>query len=59
MSNKILTPLRAIRARCIDCCGGSYSEVRLCPCSDCPLFLYRLGKRPKSANTAVEKPKEE
>lgn len=41
-----LTPLRAIRAKCIDCQAGSYIEVRNCTSSRCPLFHFRLGKNP-------------
>ena len=43
---KILTPLRAIRAKCIDCSAGSMKEVRECVMLDCPLYPYRLGKSP-------------
>lgn len=43
---KILTPLRAIRAKCIDCSAGSMKEVRECVMLDCPLYNYRLGKSP-------------
>ena len=43
---KILTPLRAIRAKCIDCSAGSMKEVRECMMLDCPLYPYRLGKSP-------------
>ena len=42
----ILTPLRAIRAKCIDCSAGSMQEVRECVMLDCPLYPYRLGKSP-------------
>jgi len=41
-----LTPLKAIRAKCIDCSGGSVSEVNLCAITDCPLYAYRSGKSP-------------
>lgn len=41
-----LTPIKAIRANCLDCCLGSYKEVKLCPCDDCALYPYRLGHRP-------------
>ena len=27
----MLTPMKAIRAKCLDCCAGSQAEVRLCP----------------------------
>lgn len=40
------TPLRAIRAHCLDCTCGSYNEVALCPAPDCPLHPFRFGKRP-------------
>jgi len=46
---KILRPLRAIRAKCLDCCGGSAREVALCEIENCPLFPYRFGKRPQTA----------
>ena len=41
-----LTPGKAMRAFCIDCCGGSRNEVYLCPSTDCSLWAYRLGKNP-------------
>lgn len=42
----MLTPMKAIRAKCIDCCCGSMEEVKLCPASDCPLYEYRFGHKP-------------
>lgn len=44
---KTLTPIKAIRAKCLDCSGGSRWEVRLCELEDCPLWSYRMGHRPK------------
>lgn len=41
-----MTPLRAIRAKCLDCCCGSAKEVRQCTAQKCPLFPYRMGHRP-------------
>ena len=46
---EILTPVKAIRAKCIDCCGGSSFEVKECPIKDCSLYPYRLGKNPNRA----------
>ena len=43
---KKLTPLKAIRAKCLECSGGSPKEVRFCPAEDCSLFPFRLGKNP-------------
>jgi len=48
MTKKILTPIKAIRARCLDCSAGSAHEVSNCPCDDCPLYEYRFGKRPST-----------
>lgn len=42
---KILRPLKAIRVKCLDCCGGSANEVKLCEIENCPLFPYRFGKK--------------
>ena len=42
-----MTPMKAIRAKCLDCCCGQAKEVRSCPCENCPLFPYRMGHRPK------------
>lgn len=43
---KNLTPLKAIRQKCLDCSGFQPKEVRLCPAVDCPLFQYRFGRNP-------------
>ncbi len=43
---KRLTPIKAIRAKCLDCMGGSAKGVRLCNIPECSLFPYRLGKNP-------------
>ena len=41
-----MTPIKAIRAKCLGCCCGSAKEVRLCPAQDCPLYPFRMGKNP-------------
>jgi hypothetical protein len=41
-----VTPLRAVRQECLDCCGGSANEVRLCVSKSCPLWPFRFGRRP-------------
>lgn len=42
----ILTPVRAIRAHCLHCCGYSPKEVRLCTVHSCDLYPYRMGHSP-------------
>lgn len=44
-----MTPLQAIRAKCLDCCCGQAKEVRFCVCPDCSLFPFRFGKNPNRA----------
>lgn len=46
------TPIKAIRAKCIDCCCGNLKEVRLCTTILCPLHEYRMGHRPKKHKVA-------
>jgi hypothetical protein len=40
------TPLEALRAKCLDCCGGVPKEVRLCMALNCPIWPYRMGTDP-------------
>ena len=44
--NEIKNPVKAIRAKCLECCCGQVNEVRECPITDCPLFPFRYGKNP-------------
>jgi hypothetical protein len=44
---KTHTPMKAIRAKCLDCTCQQPKEVRLCTVISCPLWPYRMGKRPK------------
>lgn len=48
-----ITPLKAIRKKCLNCSGFSPQEVKDCPCFEnngniekCHLFPYRFGKKP-------------
>ena len=48
-----LTPVKAIRAYCLECCDGQWTEVKRCTKDGessalCPLYRYRLGHRPKN-----------
>jgi len=42
----MLTPVKAHRARCLECQGNKPSLVRKCEDQDCPSFSYRMGKNP-------------
>ena len=41
-----MTPLQAIRIKCLDCCCQVKSQVKHCPLDNCPLYPFRLGKNP-------------
>ena len=53
-----LTPVKSIRAYCLDCCCGSWLEVKLCPRTQCALYPYRFGKRPKRNGTITDVPED-
>ncbi len=44
--HKPISPLKALRLKCLECCCGSANEVRLCTAVDCPSWPFRLGKSP-------------
>lgn len=46
MAEQITNPVKAIRAKCIDCSCGSTAEVANCTATGCALFPFRYGKNP-------------
>ena len=53
---KVLTPLKAIRKYCLGCSDGSPNEVRLCPVTNCELYMYRFGHNPNDSRRGKSKP---
>lgn len=51
-----LTPLKAIRAKCIDCSCGSSAEVRNCQIMSCPLYDFRFGHNPRRKGIGNQNP---
>ena len=47
-------PMEAIRTKCVDCSGGSVSEVRRCVAYRCPLWPYRMGRSPWAVDRAKQ-----
>ena len=47
--NKVLPPMKAIRAYCRKCKKNSAQAIEECAEEKCPLHPYRFGKRPASA----------
>ena len=46
LGHERISPLKALRLRCLDCCAGSASEVRLCVSVTCPSWPFRMGRSP-------------
>ena len=46
---KLTNPVKAIRAFCVECSGGSTNEVKLCQSPRCALYPFRLGRNPYRA----------
>jgi hypothetical protein len=51
------SPLAAIRENCLEC-NGNALEVKLCPCTSCPMYPFRFGKNPYSKRTLTEEQRE-
>ena len=43
---EITSPLKAIRAKCLECSTDSPSEVQNCNVFSCELYSFRFGKNP-------------
>ncbi|MDH6235162.1 hypothetical protein M2281_005784 [Mesorhizobium soli] len=49
------SPIKAIRAKCIDCSGANVAEARKCVTVNCPLWPFRMGVNPFHASSASAK----
>ena len=49
-----MSPLQAIRAHCLNCCGGSSREVAECMAVRCPSWPFRMGSNPWRAPRSDE-----
>ena len=52
---------KALRAKCIDCAGGSPAEVRKCTALECALWPFRMGRSPfrpprRAKDAPIEEP---
>jgi hypothetical protein len=54
LGHEPMTPLKVIRARCLDCCAGSAAEVRTCTAVHCPSWPYRMATSPFRAPLSEE-----
>ena len=56
--HKVDSLLTVIRKKCLDCCVGQISEVRLCTATACDLWPYRMGTNPFAKRTLTEEQRE-
>lgn len=53
--NENLTPIQAIRRKCLECCNGQHKEIRECLIDSCALYEFRIGDRyPKKDESNTE-----
>lgn len=50
LGHRKISPVKALRAKCLDCCAGSAHEVRLCAAQKCPSWPFRFGRSPWRAS---------
>lgn len=50
------TPVKSIRAYCLECSNQQPAEVKNCHLTDCPLWPYRMGKNPARAGQGPKVP---
>lgn len=49
------SPIKAIRAKCVECSGNNVAEVRKCVSLHCPLWPMRMGVSPFHASSSSAK----
>ena len=52
------SPLKAIRAKCLDCTCGQAGEVKNCQIKTCHLWPYRMGKDTTRTRSMTEEQKQ-
>ncbi|RWH78868.1 MAG: hypothetical protein EOQ86_16470 [Mesorhizobium sp.] len=52
--HKPMSPVEAIRRKCLDCSGQQLAEVKLCETVTCPLWPFRAGRHPYTRKCLLE-----
>jgi hypothetical protein len=55
LGHEPMSPLKALRLWCLDCCCDQPSEVRKCTAIKCPSWPFRMGANPWRAETSEAK----
>ena len=56
---QITSPIKAIRAYCLECVAHQKNEVTNCELTACPLHAFRFGKNPFTKRTLTEEQRQE
>ena len=56
--DEIKSPIKAIRAFCLECVGYNANDVKNCTSKDCPLKPVRVGRNPFLKKEMTEEQKE-
>lgn len=51
---ELYVPRKAVRLKCLDCVGGSESEVRKCVSVTCPLWALRMSGLSRALRAAIK-----
>lgn len=57
MSDKKMSPLKAIKTKCLECSNNQIGEVRNCTITDCALYPFRKGHNPYIHKNLTEEQK--
>lgn len=49
-----MSPIQAIRRKCLDCSGHQLAEIKLCEVVTCSLWPFRAGRHPYTARGLLE-----
>jgi hypothetical protein len=52
--HKPMSPVEAIRRKCLDCSGQQPAEVKLCEAVTCPLWPFRASRHPYTRKALLE-----
>ena len=55
MKHEPMSPRKAIRLHCLECCSGSASEVKKCTREQCFHFEFRFGTKTPAQSTSPAK----
>ena len=51
--DKLRTPYKTFRAKCMDCTQSQYDEIKYCQVPQCPIYPFRFGKKPTEDDTRI------